>query len=80
LLGKRFDGASLDQRNGIIDVVWQFEAEQLRLILNLSDQTAQASAANDKRTIWQSQGVEGDAEKITLPPWTGQFFRSCKCD
>jgi maltooligosyltrehalose trehalohydrolase len=78
LLGKRFDGASLDQRNGIIDVVWQFEGEQLRLILNLSDQTAQAPAANDKRTIWQSEGVEEGAERSTLPPWTGQLLRSCE--
>jgi maltooligosyltrehalose trehalohydrolase len=76
LLGKRFDGTSLDQRNGIIDVVWQFEGEQLRLILNLSSQTARASAVAGKRTVWQSQGVEESAEQVILPPWTGQLLRS----
>ena len=76
LLGKRFDGANWDQRNDIIDVIWHFEGEQLRLILNLSEHTAHASAEVDARTIWQSEGVEADAGAITLPPWTGCFFRS----
>ena len=34
LLSKRFDGSSQEQRNDIIDVIWHFEGERLRLILN----------------------------------------------
>jgi maltooligosyltrehalose trehalohydrolase len=77
LLGKRFDGANWDQRNGIIDVIWHFEAQQLRLTLNLSEQTAHASGGRDARTVWQSEGVEEEAATIILPPWTGRLLRSC---
>jgi maltooligosyltrehalose trehalohydrolase len=75
LLAKRFDGANWDRRNGIIDVIWHFEAEQLRLILNLSEQAAHAFPDDDARTIWQSEGVEESAATITLPPWTGRLLR-----
>jgi len=78
LLGKRFDGASGDQRNDIIDVIWHFESERLRLILNLSQRTANVSAGEDARTIWQSEGVEADGKTIILPPWTGRLLGSWK--
>jgi maltooligosyltrehalose trehalohydrolase len=78
LLCKRFDGASHDQRNGLIDVTWQFDGELLRLVANLSGQMADAYCAEDARTIWQSAGVEVNAGTIVLPPWTGQLLRSCK--
>jgi maltooligosyltrehalose trehalohydrolase len=78
LLRKRFDGASQDQQNGLIDVTWQFDGERLRLVLNLSEQTAHACAGKDVRKIWQSAGVEMKAETIVLPPRTGQLLRSCK--
>jgi maltooligosyltrehalose trehalohydrolase len=78
LLDKRFDGSSQDQRNGIIYTVWHFGGEQLQLILNLSDQIAHPSAGNDTRTIWQSEGVQVDAKRIVLPPWSGRLARSCK--
>ena len=78
LLGKRFDGTSQNQRNGSIDVVWHFAGEQLRLILNLSNQTAHVPAGNNARTIWQSEGIEEDADKIALPPWSGRYVRSCR--
>jgi maltooligosyltrehalose trehalohydrolase len=76
MLGKRFDGAAQGERNDVIDVVWNFEGEQLRLILNLSNQTAHASAGNETRTIWQSEGVEEDAETIILAPWSARLVRS----
>jgi maltooligosyltrehalose trehalohydrolase len=78
LLGKRFDGASRNQRNNIVDVTWQFDDERLQLVLNLSDHTADTSAGDGARTIWQSEGVEEDADTITLPPWTGRLLRSCR--
>jgi maltooligosyltrehalose trehalohydrolase len=78
LLSKRFDGASHDQRNGLIDVAWQFDGERLRLVLNLSEQTAHAPAGKDARIIWRSAGVETKAEAVILPPWTGQLLRSCE--
>jgi maltooligosyltrehalose trehalohydrolase len=78
LLGKRFEGADWDQRNGLIDVIWQFDGERLRLVLNLSEQSAHACAGKGARAIWQSAGVEVKAETIILPPWTGQLFRSWK--
>jgi maltooligosyltrehalose trehalohydrolase len=76
LLGKRFYGATQGERNDVIDVVWNFEGEQLRLILNLSKQTAHASADHETRTIWQSEGVEEVAETIILPPWSARLVRS----
>ena len=78
LLSKRFDGSSQEQRNDIIDVIWHFEGERLRLILNLSQQTTHVSAGDDARIIWQSKGVEADAKSITLPPWTGGILGSWK--
>jgi maltooligosyltrehalose trehalohydrolase len=78
LLRKRFEGASQDQRNGLIDITWQFDGERLRLVLNLSEQIAHAGAGKDTRTIWQSAGIKVKAQTIVLPPWTGQLLRSCK--
>jgi maltooligosyltrehalose trehalohydrolase len=78
LLRKRFDGGSHDERNGLIDVTWQFDSERLRLLLNISGQTAHTCAGKDARMIWQSAGVGVKTETIVMPPWTGQFLRSCK--
>jgi len=68
----RFRGASSQKRGeASVEVIWRFEEEVLRLVVNFDGPPLAAELQTGERAIWKSEKVSLDGDAAHLPSWSG---------
>ncbi|WP_243373423.1 malto-oligosyltrehalose trehalohydrolase [Microvirga solisilvae] len=76
LLSREYQGSHYAaSQEGILEVIWSFFEENLRLVANVGNQSASIDLSNKSRVIWTNASLPSERDHFSLEPWEGLILK-----